>query len=149
RPSGDPGPGPGGDPGPDPVTSPTSVTSPTTSCPSRHAATPVRLVNLPASDRCHRSFFRMMVIYAAVFLSHSREQQDGCSRGRPAVRLPAQGTHRAGLAALPRLGRRDRSAVGVGAVAAGALREERPAAAPGGRARAVRGVLRRSGAGPA
>src|SRR6516162_2628530 len=74
---------------------------------------------------------------------HSREQQDGCSRDRPAVRLSAQGTHRAGLAALPRLGRRDRGAVGVGAVAAGALREEHPAAAPGGRPRAVRGVLRR------
>ena len=80
---------------------------------------------------------------------YRREQQDGCSRDRPAVRLSAQGTHRAGLAALPRLGGGDRGAVGVGAVAAGALREEPPPAARGGRPGPVRGVLRRPGAGPA
>src|SRR5918912_1416598 len=61
----------------------------------------------------------------------------------PALRLPAPGPRRTRLASLAGLARGDDRGVGVRAVAARALREERQAAAGGLRRPARRRVLRR------
>ena len=105
-----------------------------------------RFYRLEASGRTGRSTPRQ-VLYRRSF--GTIPGLEGFVHGLSALRVPPPGAGRARLAPLPRLGRGARRRLGVRAVAARALRQERAAAQAGHRGGAGREVLRGSGARPA